>query len=145
MRSPEDHADIRILKTAIRSVIAAHADDDIINPYEMATIVIRDASEHVRYTAAHVAIRQLLRGTVRRGAGGDPKQPPLPHLPLVHRRYPTADGKGYIKRELISKEDCKFNVARLRGKGGKLIAHGDQLEEWAREWFTDYDDEAATA
>lgn len=143
MTLEEDRADIEILKTAIRSVVIAHGDDDLVSPYRMATEVIEGTTEHIRYLAAHLAIRQLIRGRLRRIHSSDPRQPPLPHLPLVHERYPLPSGRGYIKRELLSKEDCKFNVRRLRGKGGKLMAHGDQLEQWAKEWFPDYDEDDA--
>ena len=141
MRSDNDRADIDRLKTAIRTTVASHADDDVVNPYDIATEVMRDTDLNTRYLAAHLEIRQLIRGMVRRKS--DPRQPPLPHLPLVQDRYPTADGKGYIKRDLMSKEDCHSNVRQLRGRGGKLLDHANQLEQWARDYYDDYDEAVA--
>lgn len=138
-----DKTDIEKLNREIHKMVLALDDDAVIEPDEVATRVIGVIDDQMRYIAAHLEIRQLARAILRRSYDLDPetqatrrRQPSLPNLPLVQDRYPKMPyGHGYIKRDLMTKEDWRGNVDRLRGKGGKLIEHADQLEEWGRDRF----------
>lgn len=138
-----DKTDIEKLNREIHKVVTTYDDDAVIDPDGVATHVIASIDDHLRYIAAHLEIRQLTRAILRRAYEVDPetqetrrRQPSLPNLPLVQDRYPKMPyGHGYIKRDLMTKEDWRGNVDRLRGKGGKLIEHADQLEEWGRDRY----------
>lgn len=138
-----DRQDIETLKSAIRTVMAKHEDDEKISPFQIATEVMRQTTAQIRYVSSHLQIRQLARGMCRHDHDGkDHRQPFLPNLPLVQRRYPAEDGSGYIKAEVLDKADGKFNVRRLRGKGNAIISHSNQLELYLRDRIADWDDDA---
>lgn len=138
-----EQRDIEKLNAAISSVLIKHRDDETIHPEVVAASVMVTLNQQLKEIAANLEIRQLVRAMLRRSYDADAddtkrrkQQPTLPGLPLVQERYPKMPyGHGYVKRDLMSKEDWRGNVERLRGKGGKLIAHADQLEEWGRDRY----------
>lgn len=137
-----DRHDIELLKSVIRTVMARHKDDEKISPFQIATEVLGQTTAQIRYVSSHLQIRQLTRGMCRHDYDDkDHRQPFLPNLPLVQRRYPAEDGSGYIKAEVLDKADGKFNVRRLRGKGNKIISHSNQLELYLRDRIADWDDD----
>lgn len=136
-----EQRDIEKLNAAINAVLIRHRSDGTIHPEVIAAAVMTEISQQLKEVAANLEIRQLTRALLRRNyedEDRDPhkKQPILPGLPLVQDRYPKMPyGHGYVKRELMTREDWRGNVDRLRGKGGKLIEHADQLEEWGRDRY----------
>ena len=136
-----EQRDIEKLHMAISKALESHKDEETIHPEVIAAAVMREISQQLKETAANLEIRQLTRAMLRRNYDEDADhrrkhQPTLPGLPLVQERYPKMPyGHGYVKRELMTKEDWRGNVDRLRGKGGKLIEHADQLEEWGRDRY----------
>lgn len=137
MRSAQDRADLKTLKKACGKILADHAADGFINPFELATEVMEESvlTEEIQKLGLHLQLRQIFRALLRRAP--DSKQPPLPHLPLVQEHYPSADGIGYVRFDLITRHDGLANVAQFRRKGGKLLEHANQLEAWLRERFGD--------
>ena len=151
MADERDKSDRKRLREAIRPVLQKCKDDRIIDPVIVATTVMTSLDETLRNLAAHLEIRQLVRGSVRRdNEAGDnetkrrKREPMFPGFPLIQRRYPTADGMGYIKVEEMSKADWQMNVERLSGKGKKLRKHAAQLRAWGKDRFADDRDTAIT-
>lgn len=132
-----EERDIEKLNAVIANALSKHKNDETIRPEVVAATVMSGLSQQLKESAANLEIRQLIRAMLRRSYDDDrtrrQNQPELPGLPLVQERYPKMPyGNGYVKRDLMTKEDWRGNVDRLRGKGGKLIEHADQLEEWGR-------------
>jgi len=142
MADERDKSDYRALKAAIYPTINKYRNARIIDPVQVATVVLTTLDQPMQQLAAHLQIRQIAREMLRheyeaseREGEKAKRQPFLPNYPLIQRRYPSADGKGYIKAELMSDEDRDFNIRILRGKGGKLLEHADQLEAWTKNRF----------
>lgn len=138
--------DIDRLNAVISRAIARHEDDETIYPEVIAADVMALIDQQLKDTAANHQIRQLTRAMLRHTWDPDidehkrrRREPSLPGLPLVQDRYPRmAPGHGYIKREALSKADAKGNLKRLLGKGGKIIEHARQFEEWCKGWYKDW-------
>ena len=143
--------DIERLNAAISRAIARHEDDETIYPEVIAATVMSMIDQQLKETAANLQIRQLTRAMLRHAYDPDEderkrrkREPSLPGLPLVQDRYPRMPpGRGYVKREALSKEDAKGNLRRLRGKGGKILEHASQFEQWCLSWYDDWSDDDA--
>lgn len=114
-----------------------HERDDIVDLIAIADEIYEALSDPGRRFGALLEIRQELRAEFRQAREDDfrGRQLAFDDFPLIQDRYPTVDGKGYIKRDLMSREDWLANIHELRSKGDKLLEHAKQLEEWGRGRF----------
>lgn len=128
------------LSKIIADVMKKHQDDPIIDPAaladEITDEIYKEAPEAIRTFVAH-HIRQIVRAELRRTHKEESRHRQLafPDFPLVQHRYPTANGSGYIKADLMSYADWTTNIKQMRAKGGKLADHANQLEAWGRARF----------
>jgi len=150
MSDPRDRDLVSRLKRIIAQIIDAHRDDDKISPEEIAADVLDVISPAMMREAADLEIRQLSRGMLRREFDPDhdererrKREPLFPDFVRVQRRYPAADGSGYIKVEVLPEKDWAYNVRRLRRTGSSIIAHSEDLNGWGkayRDWTLPEDD-----
>lgn len=120
------------LSDIVKMVLWRHQQDDITDPIVIGDAIYEEASDDLRAFMSRLQARQLARPGLRhaREVDASDRQLALPDFPLVQDRYPTVDGRGYIKRDLMSRDDWLANIHELRSKGGKLLDHAKQLEDW---------------
>ena len=149
-----DRRDSSRLRMIVRKHIMTHSRDASVDPYKIASNVLEELEPHDSKLAAHLQLRHLARELLRRefevAAANDsapPEAPPRsgrittlqvrqtaqsePEIPnLLQDRYPQANHAGYIKRELMSEADWRWNIARLEHEGRVKNEHAAALREW---------------
>ena len=93
------------------------------------------------YELAHMHLRQMARAALARSFDPADKKKrahdakAISDLFMLQARYPQAhtadlDDPVYLRREEMTEDDVKYNVARLRAEGRAKLAHADALEAW---------------
>lgn len=113
-----------------------------ISPSWIATEVMtnldpKNVSPRLVWVAAHLEIRQLARGNLRKRFEDDEDVGMDDMFPDLQARYPTAhseknEEREYILRDKMSKQDIAYNVQRLRKEGEAKLRHADALEAFGR-------------
>lgn len=119
-----------------------HKDQGEISPSWLATLAMveigfgRDLHE-LGYIGCHLHLRQVARYFC--GKKFDPEENIEDDLfpETLQQRYPKKptdkDSEPvYILLDLLSDDDVKYNVARLRKESSAKLKHADALEAWGR-------------
>jgi hypothetical protein len=93
------------------------------------------------YVLAHHHCRQIARSLLRQyfePEAGPPEPHPL--FPDLQWRYPAApaperDEPVYVKLELLTVDDWRFNLHRLEAEATAKLRHRDALFAWGRRRF----------
>ena len=137
-------AESRSLTAIVAKIIEAGRDQARLSPDSIATAALSvidpknvAASLPLVALAAHLALRQIARGLLRKrfleepddededepeqsehdGAAPEPLQADL--FPQLQSRYPSSRQSGeYVLREQMSAADVSFNIRRLRAESG---------------------------
>lgn len=130
----------------ILSIFEVRRMADRVSPNWLATEAMQSldplrTSHPLEYAMAHLQFRQLARGICAgtfepdepREAGGDDQHE---MFPVLQRMYPKARSSSkeepeYVRLELLTDEDIRFNVERLRSEAVAKLKHADALEAWA--------------
>ena len=103
----------------------------------MHTIDPQNVSPPLVYLAAHLELRQLARGQLRKRFEDDEDIGQDKLFPDLQARYPTARSQSaeepeYILRDQMTRADISYNVRRLRQEGNAKLRHADALEAYGR-------------
>lgn len=127
----------RALSKHITDTMKRHENDPVIDPATIADEICQALPKPTQDALISLHVRELLRAELRHLYEGDShnRQLAFPDFPLVQARYPSVDRVGYIKSDLMSRNDWWTNVEKLNRKGYTLLEHSRQLEEWGRDRF----------
>jgi hypothetical protein len=124
----------------LKDVIAGRGDQDEIRASWVANEAYKrlDPEGKTPYEVRHPALihmRQsassLIRGKYQSADGAISEQHEL--FPTLQKMYPVPDEKDCVSRklELLTFEQCMWNVRHLRQEGKTKLKHADALEQWA--------------
>jgi len=98
------------------------------------------------YAGCHLHLRQIARAMLARAYDpADKKKRDRDALAAgdlftLQARYPMAHSADleepvYVRRDDMTEEDVKYNIARLRSEGRAKLRHADALQAWWNERF----------
>ncbi len=125
------------LSEIIRRLYGARSDQERISPSWLATEAMLEldpdrVSPNLVYGAAHLELRQVARGILRKIPEDKEEQHDL--FPDLQKRYPVARSSNeepeYVLLEKMTEEDVSWNVHRLRTEGNTKLRKADALEAW---------------
>jgi hypothetical protein len=132
------------LAEIVARIIDIRRAQDRINPTWIASEALKEIDpggrsvELVRI-GCHLQLRQIARAQCRKLFDDDDADaadaPRFAEFTGLQWRYPTARSHDraepeYVLRDLMSRDDLTFNVARLRCEARSKLAHADALEAW---------------
>lgn len=138
--------DSKELNEVIRSVYNAHSDRPALNPAWLATEAMhvidfaRDLNE-IGYLGCHLQFRQIARGFCRKHFEPDQSAEDDLFPGTLQQRYPQRPAPDetepvYTLLDLLTEEDTRYNIQRLRKEARAKLMHADALEAWANRRFS---------
>jgi len=133
------------LSLEVQKIIDRHRFTAEVSPSWVATAVMQAIKfprdlHRLGYVGCHLELRQIARGKLRRQfdpatAAEEYARGQSELFPdTLQDRYPRKPKAGeepmYVFREVLSDEDCEYNLARMEKAGHALLKHADAFRAW---------------